>query len=528
MLPGKKYKPEDVLKILRRRIWFLLVPFAVVSAGTAVVARRLPDWYQSETLVLVVPQKVPEAYVRSTVTTRIEDRLQSISQTILSRTRLERIIDEFGLYAQERRSGIMEDVVQTMRNHHINVTIRRGDAFAVTFIGREPRTVMRVTDKLASLFIDESLRDREILAQGTNQFLEGTLEDARRQLMEKEDQLRKYRELHRGELPDEVQANQQGLGSAQLQLQGLSQALTYDQQQRLQYIKALNELESPSDQTVIAPEPAAGGGVTVGPDGRPQGGTATARLTFAKAMQSAMEAQKFGPNHPEMKTIKKIIEGLQKQADAEALEQPVSRAAPVSPAEQNRRRALDRLRAELEQLDTFIAYKKSEEKRLQGVVALYQRRLEAAPTREAEMSELMRDYSTMQGMYTSMLGKREESRIAANLESRQIGEQFKILDGASLPQRPFSPNRRQINMLGMVAGLGLGIALIALLEYRDSSFKTDEEVSSVLTLPVLAVVPFMQSDRDRKKAFRRRFVIGFGLGSTVVACLAVVVYTFVR
>ncbi len=101
MLPGKAYKPEDVLQILRRRVWFLLVPFAVVSAGVAAWAYKLPDQFRSETVILVVPQRVPESYVRATVTTRIEDRLQSLTQQIMSRTRLERIIQDFNLYAGE-------------------------------------------------------------------------------------------------------------------------------------------------------------------------------------------------------------------------------------------------------------------------------------------------------------------------------------------------------------------------------------------------------------------------------------------
>src|SRR5690349_24950145 len=116
MLPGKLYKPEDVLHVLKSRVWLLLLPFAMIAAGTAVWVHHLPDQYRSETVILVVPQRVPESYVRSTVTTRIEDRLQSLTQQILSRTRLERIIQDFNLYSDERRTGIMEDIVQRMRN----------------------------------------------------------------------------------------------------------------------------------------------------------------------------------------------------------------------------------------------------------------------------------------------------------------------------------------------------------------------------------------------------------------------------
>src|SRR5689334_10534504 len=145
MLPGKLYKPEDVLHVLKSRVWLLLLPFAMIAAGTAVWVHHLPDQYRSETVILVVPQRVPESYVRSTVTTRIEDRLQSLVQQILSRTRLERIVRDFDLYADERRTGIMEDIVETMR-HDIGVNILPGEAFRISYTGANPRTVTRVTE----------------------------------------------------------------------------------------------------------------------------------------------------------------------------------------------------------------------------------------------------------------------------------------------------------------------------------------------------------------------------------------------
>jgi uncharacterized protein involved in exopolysaccharide biosynthesis len=218
MLPGKSINAGDVVHVVRRRIWLLLLPFALVSASTAVVARLLPDKYRSETLILVVPQQVPESYVRSTVTTRIEDRLQSIAQQILSRTRLERIIQDFNLYDKERKAGIMEDVVEGMRRD-INIQVVKGDAFRVTYSGTEPRTVMRVTERLTSLFIEENLHDREVLADGTNQFLEAQLEDSRRRLIEQEHKLEEYRKLHSGELPSQLEANMQAMQNAQLQIQ---------------------------------------------------------------------------------------------------------------------------------------------------------------------------------------------------------------------------------------------------------------------------------------------------------------------
>src|ERR1041385_5677918 len=189
MLPGKTLTPEDMLGILRRRIWLVLVPLAVVAAATAVVSRMLPDRYKSETLILVVPQRVPESYVKSTVTARIEDRLQSIIQQILSRTRLERIIQDFNLYQEERKTGIMEEVVEGMRKD-ITVQVVKGDAFRVSYAGRDPRTVMRVT--------------------------------------EQEKKLEEYRKRFSGQLPTQTDTNLQSIQNTQLQIQALVESLNRD------------------------------------------------------------------------------------------------------------------------------------------------------------------------------------------------------------------------------------------------------------------------------------------------------------
>jgi uncharacterized protein involved in exopolysaccharide biosynthesis len=222
---------------------------------------------------------------------------------------------------------------------------------------------------------------------------------------------------------------------------------------------------------------------------------------------------------------------LEAKAEAEALDMPVSVAGttkPRSPAEALRQKRMSDLTEEMRLLDRQIAQKQAEEKRLRANVGEYQRRLDMAPARESELIELTRDYTTLQSLYSTLLAKNEEAKISANLERRQIGEQFKLLDPARLPERPFSPNRPRLSAIGVGAGLAIGVLLIALLEYRDRSFHVDEEVMRVLSLPVLAVVPVMLSNGERESLRRRRLATTVGLGSTVMACLVVVVYVFVR
>ena len=180
----------------------------------------------------MVPQRVPESYVRATVTARIEDRLQSISQQIMSRPRLEQVIHDFDLYPTQRRTGVMEDVIERMRRE-IEVQVVKGDSFRVAYVADDPRTAMQVVERLGSLFIEENLRDREVLAEGTNQFLEAQLQDARSRLVDYERKLSDYQREHSDELPSQMNFNLQAQHNAELQVQSIVDSLSADRDRRL-------------------------------------------------------------------------------------------------------------------------------------------------------------------------------------------------------------------------------------------------------------------------------------------------------
>ena len=519
MIPGKQYKPEDILEAAWRRRWIMVVPFAVVLALTIVVARVLPDRYQSQAVLQIVPQQVPENYVRSTVNTRLDARLQMITQQILSRTQLERIILEFNLYPDERRHLIMEDVVERMRGN-ISVQVVKGDAFRVSFTSDEARTAMRVCERVASLFIEENLRDREVLAEGTNQFLEAQLEDARRRLIETERKVEEYKRQFAGELPEQREANMQGLHNLEMQLQALTESLNRDRDHRLVVERQVADAESP-DAIPPTPPPAA---VQLGPDGLPVGATAAQQLEQAQATLQGMQTR-LTPQHPDILRMKRVITELQKKADAEALARPVSTAGPVvSPLERLRKNRLADMKAEIEKIDKQIASKLETEQRIHKAMSDYQKRIEAAAGRQSELTELTRDYQTLQTTYQSLLGKKEDSKVAANLERRQIGEQFKILDPARLPERPTSPNRPQLQSMGLAAGAGFGLALMVLIEYLDKTLKSEADVTAALNLLVLATVPVLPDIGSRMARRRKLIAISATVLFTVAAGAAAVAW----
>ena len=509
MLPGKTYKPEDILVIAWRRRWQIIVPFLLVAGGAIRYSQTLPDRYRSETVILIVPQRVPESYVHSTVTSRIEDRLRSINQQIMSRTRLEPIIQTLNLYPGLMKNGLVEDAVARMRLD-ADVQVVKGDAFRVSFIANEPRTAMKVTQQLASLFIDENLKDREVLAEDTNQFLDSQLDNAKQRLIEHEKKLEEYRKRYAGQLPTQVQSNLQVIQNAQMQIQSINDSIGRDRDRRLMLERQV------ADSNAIL------GTVSPGTPGEEKSATANDRPNMPGPAAIALEAAvkelrqletQFKPEHPDVIHQKRIVADLTQKAQVEALALPQS-TLPSSPLPPGTRpevvraaQTASQARAEMDSLDRQLTAKDADLVHLHSVVADYQARVEAVPTRESEMVELTRDYDTLQKGYTTLLGKKEEAQVSANLERRQIGEQFKVLDPARLPERPFSPDRTRIDLFGAAIGLGLGLALAAALEYRDTALRTDEEVVASLALPVLALIPVMTTMYDRARVRRNRILV---------------------
>jgi polysaccharide chain length determinant protein (PEP-CTERM system associated) len=510
VIPGKQYTLETALQAARRHKWLIILPSLIVAAASVAVIYHLPNVYRSETLILVVPQRVPETYVRSTVTARIEDRLQAISQQILSRTKLEQIINDFSLYQEQRQDGeLMEDIVEDMRTRDIAMSVVKGDAFRVSFAADDPRVAMRVTERLGSLFIDESLRDREVLAQGTSEFLATQLDDARRQLESVEARLQEYQRTFNGELPSQLGANLQGLHNTEMALQQLVESLNRDRERRIQFERTVADvLEAPD------PPPSE----TAKPD---IAQTLQDELHTAQQALIAVEL-KLKPEHPDVKRLRRNVEELQNRVAAQQLEGTlVSRPTSTAIMDYGKRKRLLDAKAELDNIDREMNAKLAEEQRLRGIQAMYQARIEATPVREAELASLTRDYETLQANYRGLLQKKEESEISANLEKRQIGEQFKILDPARMPEKPVSPDRPRLYVLAILAAIGIGIGLAAAAEYFDRTLRTEADVRAALNLMVLATVPYMRDAAALARRRRRNLALGVAGTAVLAVCVTV-------
>ena len=517
MLPGHTLKLEDIGRILFRYRWLILLPLAVGLAMAPFIASRIPQVYKSETLIMVIPQRVPDTYVKSTVTAGVEDRLPSISDQIMSRVRLEGVINDFGLYPEMRARAPMEDVVQRMRGDIGSPKIQRGaQSFRIGYQSEDPNTAQKVTARLATLFIDENSRDRENLAQSTNVFLESELEDAKRRLLEHEKKLEEYRRLHSGELPSQVESNLRAISTAQLQLQSVSESLNRARERRLLLERQLVEAQTSPAETQSSVIVASGGGEQVA-------ATSSSQLEIAQRNLDALRLR-LTSDHPDVRKLERTIAELKARIADEARHPKPPAERILTTAEQSRLKKIRELQADLEVLDHQLSVNSTEEARLRSVIATYQQKVETSPKRESELVELTRDYDILKKTYDSLLTKREDSKLAANLERRQIGEQFRILDPAPLPVRPSNQVQRlALSFSGALLGLALGLLLTALLKLRDSSFAREGEVARLLDLPVLAFVPMMISESERRSKRRRSVLLDVAASAVFVAATVVLI-----
>ena len=523
MLPGRQYGPFDFAVMAWRRRWLIVGGLVLGAYGALVVSSQLQDSFQSEMLIQVIPQRVPDSYVQSTVTMRTEERLNSLSQQVLSRTALESLINEMNLY-QERRAHLpMEDVVDLMRSdvrvEPVISTVRssrEADAFYVRFTYTDRDVATGVTERLGGLFIDLNAKDRGQLAQATNDFLESQLAETRQQLEAQEQRLEEFRQRNAGRLPTQLESNMQSIQNTQLSIQALVESLARDRDRKLMLERLYHDAEL--ELTAVPP---AATPVPVAPE-KPIDGSTPVALAPAQQLAVAQETLsrnllRLKPEHPDIVRSKRIIGELEARVAREAAApKPAADTlaavqVPPSPEVAARRERLRQSRAEVDSLERQIAFKEAEEKRLRDTLAVYTRRIEEIPGVESEWVALTRDYKTQQAAYENLLAKSEQSRVAVELERRQIGEQFRVLDPARPPVRPTGVNRKLLNAMGAVVGLMLGVALAALLEFRDRTFHSIQDVQDVLQLPIIAHVPFVMLDADHRRRRRARMIAGMAV-----------------
>ncbi len=499
MLGHRELSFDDYVSILRRRKWWIIVPAIIAPLLALGISLRLPNRYISQTLVLVEHQKVPDSYVTPVVTEMINARLATMQEQILSRTRLQPIIDRFGLFPGSNIS--VEKKVELMRKAVEVKPVRAdfgGDArgglpgFYISFMAPNARLAQQVCGEITSMFMEENLKRREQSAQGTTDFLKTQLEEAKRNLDEQDRQLAAFKQQHIGQLPGQEQGNFNMLASLSTQFDATTQAITRLQQERTytesmlsQQVQVWQAMQSSRNEN----------GPRVTPEILQQ------QLATAQAQLMALE-QRYTATHPDVIKAKKDVALLQKRVDdafaaeAKAAEKPktgMETRAAFEPV------GIQQLRAQLHGMDLAIREKQAAQAELQRQIKTYEGRIQLSPVVEEKHKLLTRDYSTALEFYNQLLTKKNQSEMATDLERRQQGEQFRVLDPPNLPEKPTFPNRPLFAAGGLGGGLGLGLLIALLLEYRDKAIRTEKDVRFYLELPTLMLMPSVEIDESQRR-----------------------------
>ncbi len=541
-------KPEQIIEIIIRRRWLIIIPLCITLSFGLVQCFISPRTYEAFTSILVQPQSVPGSYVRSVVTMDINARISTISQQIMSYSNLSKIIDQFGLFEGPGSEEMyLEDKIKAMRKRiKVDITRARGgtDAFAISYKGEDPERVMRIANTLTSYFMDENLKVREAQAVGTSEFLESELEKTRKKLVEREKRLSEYRANHLGGLPDELESNLRTLDRLQQQLT--------DKQAMIMELK--NSINMLNTQITQSKEMASQNSVSQFDflDFEEEETFLSEEEQKIADLEDKLDTLllRYTENHPDVRkltaTIEKLKARVEKQAEkeeaqkAEEIEETAaleemdfpqagtahSAEADLLPAEASSDSgdpsagdgpggfggtnfAMMQQEMQLKQMQNELKKLNSDVAKINKAMEVYEKRVEETPRREQEMISLKRDYENIRSVYSSLLDRKLEAELSVNMEKKQKGEQFRILDHARIPQKPITPDIRKIFIFALAAGMAFGGGVIFLLEFFNSSIRSDEEIEEELGLPILASVPALKS---RKDIMRARFMnLMFGL-----------------
>jgi len=493
-------KAMDQTTIVKERIAVLLRRKTIVIAsmilGTMIgvyLARTIPPAYRSSTLIMVEQQQVPQSYVMPTDVTPVEKRLSTISQQIMSRTRLEKIIEDYNLYrsnngpywtssslgiingfgpkGSDAQRGVTgkEELVERMRK---DIEIKaigegggKGDAFSISYSSGDPYTAMQVTNTIASLFIEENSKTREQYAEDTAELLATELESSKKELENQDKAIKAFKETYMGRLPEQMDANLKTLDRLQMELASVQTSLKgAEERKALLEEQILNgSLNSGTGKAAIGSDPLV---------------AELARLN--KELASLLSLYK--ESYPDVAITKSRIREVRRLLDESKKASPAIQEPEKEEGKSNDNAAIASIKSQ-------IAVFKKQEAVIKDQIGTFQRRVEGTPEIEQMMANMMRDYEASKKNYQSLLEKKMNAKLAENMEKGKKGELFRIIDPANFPERPYKPDKRRIALSGLLGGTGIGIGMAFMLEIMTPVFRRPEDFIGVLNKPVLASVP---------------------------------------
>jgi protein tyrosine kinase modulator len=507
---------QHYLEVVHRRHIHFLIPLFLGWLVVWGASWILPVRYKSATLILVEQPTMPKNYVVPNIVDDLQNRLQSITQQILSRTRLLLIIDKLNLYGGGRRQLTQDEKVELMRKD-IGIDLvhdSHGDqitAFRIYYSAHDPHVAQLVTSELTDLFINENLKVRQQQSEDTTRFIGSQLENARASLAEQEAKVREFKGQHEGELPSQEASNLQILSGLQAQLQNEQDTLNTAKQQRV-YLQTLIEQYRAAHTTSRAA------------DGTPTGLAAIDQELDRLKLKLANLSSRYTDHYPEVENLKDEIAKGEKRRSLLAAELKTkgnsgkqfddsTAAGDASNPLQNS--PLLQLQGQLQANQAEIANREQAIAGLKVRVNSYQDRLNSAPAREQQLADLTRGYDQTKANYDDLLKKQNESAMATSMEQMQQGERFSMIDPPSLPLKPDFPNRLKFCGMGLGVGLVLGLVLVVGLEFMDHRLHSEKEIKLLLPTAILSEIPEIVSPLDERNS-KKRMVLGWAMAVLIV------------
>jgi len=528
--PRRTLDVEDYIDIVRRHKGWIFGPFLFTLVASVVGVYLYPDSYTSQAVVKIVPQQVPQNLVQAAINQQMSDRINSMAQTILSRSVLTNIIHSFGLYPKELSRMPIEDVIETMKK---NIQIQpvasstggtdHLPAFVVSFSYENRLLAQRVVQDLVSRFIDENIHNRSNATFMTTQFIKDQLDDAKKELNTAEDKVASFRIQNNGRLPDQVDSNMRQLGALQSQATYLESKISTANQEKMQMESNMRILKDQQSNLKKDASQAA----KSAPERKSEKVLDAEREVTNWENQLAVLRQHYKDGFPDVQNAVERLTVARKRLGEVQAEEAANRKAEtpegpaVNPQSVREARELDanirRFQSAIEARELDIQDSTKELKRVNDTVKSYQGRIETIPLGEKEYADLMRDRDLIKERFIDLSEKLSKAEIAQEMEGRKQGETLELLDPASLPTTPTEPKRPIVVSLGAALGLLLGIVIAGAREMKDTSLKNLKDVRAYTQLAILGSVPLLENDFVVRR--RRRLT---WLGWTT-ACLAAAV-----
>lgn len=505
-------KLGDYVDIARRRKWWIILSALGFFLTAIVFARRLPNTYKAETVILVDSQEVPDKYVPVILTADIAGRLSTLQQQVLSPTRLKKIVESEGLFptpdGKATEAEVISGTQKAITVEVVNPGAGKMAAFRIAYSSRNRLAVARITNNLAQMFIDANLKARQDQTEGTAEFLETQLEDTKRQLDEKDEQLRAIKARNIDDLPESKAYHLEALANLRGQAQGIQDKIDQDKR----------------DKTILESMLASGGPaptIDASPDGA-DGVTAAAVSPYEAQIQKLEQKladlrSRYGPSHPDVRAtqadlnrLKASVQGQAKTSESNSNEAPLK--PEIQPVRSNHRNPV--VEAQIEKLDDDVKQQSDLLERVQSRLDFHTSKLAQEPVFEQQIGRLQQDYDSLKAHYAALLDKKEAAEMSHALEVHQQGERFVILDPAETPQKPAAPNRPLMALGGLFLGVLVGSGIAASAELNDQSVRSDSQAARLFDKPVLATVPLLLSPKERR--FRRWRAAGL-IAGTVLA-----------